>query len=78
MADLTYRVSTGERESRYGHFSDWQQTTQELASMLAKETRQIRPDITGPLAIHVWPTRNSEHYRQPIPDNADRFDYPAT
>lgn len=75
--DLTYRVSTDGRSFRYGSFTEWTQTPQELADRLAEETRNGRPDVTGPLTVHIWPSREDEHYRLPIPADAQQFDYPA-
>lgn len=77
MADLTYRVTTETSTPRYGHNSVWLRTPQKLADAVAEETRIVRPDVTGPLTIHVWPSRDDEHYRLPIPADAQRFDYPA-
>lgn len=31
----------------------------------------------GPLRVYVWQQREEEHYRLPVPDNADLFDFPA-
>lgn len=77
MTDLTYRVTAGTQTPRYGHNSAWAFSPQALADAIAMDVRQIRPDITEPLTIHVWPSRDDEHYRLPVPDGADRFEYPG-
>lgn len=80
MPELTYRVIPDghDRPIRYGTDGNWAWSTHALADAIAMDVRQIRPDITCPLTIHVWPTRDSEHYRRPVPDEAERFEYPAT
>ena len=77
MADLTYRVTAGDQTPRYGHHGTWVFSPEALADAIAMDVRQIRPDVTEPLTIHVWPTRTDEHYRRPVPDDASRFEYPA-
>lgn len=80
MTDLTYRVATSTQRSpiRYGHLTAWAYSPQALADATAMDVRQIRPEADGALTVHVWPTRDGEHYWQPIPDDAEHFDYPAT
>jgi hypothetical protein len=77
MTDLMYRVTTaGSQGMRYGSRPAGTDP-QLLANQLAADTRTARPDLAGPLTIHVWPAREDEHYRLPIPADAQRFDYPA-
>lgn len=77
MSDLSYRVTAGDQTPRYGHHSAWAFSPEALADAVAQDMRVTRPDITDPLTIHVWPTREEEHYRLPVPDDAGRFEYPA-
>ena len=77
MPDLMYRVTTTSTGTRYGSDSTGT-TAQALADQIAADTRIARPDVNGPLTIHVWPARDDEHYRLPVPADADRFDYPTT
>lgn len=77
MTKLMYRVTaTNASGSRYGSDSTGPDP-QALADRLAAETRVARPDLAGPLTIHVWPVRADEHYRLPTPADAERFDYPV-
>jgi hypothetical protein len=80
VPDLIYRVTTSNSNgTRY--CSDSTGTTpQALADQVAADTRSVRPDMTDMdalLTIHVWSARDNEHYRLPVPDDADRFDYPS-
>jgi hypothetical protein len=74
---LSYRVLTGDRAIRHGFETAWNGTAQSLADELARICRATRPDAAGPLTIHVWTARDAEHYRQPVPADAERFEYPA-
>ncbi|TQF04785.1 hypothetical protein E6W39_24355 [Kitasatospora acidiphila] len=77
MTHLMYRVTaTGSRGSRYGSDST-APDPQALADQLAADTCTARPDLAGPLTIHVWAARDDEHYRLPTPTDAQRFDYPV-
>lgn len=75
---LVYHVTSGSDAGfRYGSVPAGPDTPQTLADRVAAATRRLRADLDGPLTIHVWPARDNEHYRQPIPDGAQRFHYPA-
>ncbi|MBB4922162.1 hypothetical protein [Kitasatospora kifunensis] len=72
-----YRVTaTDNGGCRYGSDSTGADP-RALADRVAAETRSARPDMSGPLTVHVWAARDGEHSRLPIPADAVRFDYPA-
>nr|BEK68810.1 hypothetical protein KPHV_60370 [Kitasatospora purpeofusca] len=73
---FTYRVTADGRQTRYGTQTTTS-TPQALADLLAADTRTCRPEVTGPITIHIWPSRDDDHYRSPHPDTADTYDYPA-
>jgi hypothetical protein len=76
MTKLMYRVTAENATgSRYGSDSTGMDP-QALADRIAADTRVARPDLSGPLTIHVWAPREDEHYRLPTPADAHRFDYP--
>ncbi|MFE5582515.1 hypothetical protein [Kitasatospora sp. NPDC056531] len=75
MSQFTYRITTAGRQVRYGT-ETWTGTLQGLAEHLADDTRTCRPDVTGPITIHIWPSRDDDHYCGPHPDDASTYDYP--
>ncbi|MGW4695188.1 hypothetical protein ACWEO1_22730 [Kitasatospora cineracea] len=80
MTDLTYRAArtdTPDQPISHGHHTTWPGTTQQLADETAARLRTTRPDAAGALTVHVWPTREDEHYQQPVPASAAAFHYPA-
>lgn len=77
MTRLTFRVCAGDTPLRYGPGTDTR-TPRALADDHAACVRATHPDAANAdLTVHVWPTRDGEHYRQPIPASAERFNYPA-
>lgn len=46
-----------------------------VAQAQSYETR-IGHRYFGPLRVYVWQQREQEHYRLPVPDTADQFDFP--
>lgn len=80
MTDLTYRAARTEDPDQplsHGHHAAWTGTTQQLANEVADSLRACRPDTDGALTVRVWPTREDEHYREPVPTDAAEYHYPA-
>jgi len=77
MDRLAYRVTAPDNNGARHGTETTLLTPRKLADRLADETRALRPDMTGTLTIHVWAHRGGWHYRGPVPDDAERFDYPA-
>ncbi len=48
-----------------------------LAVEVARRARVEHSYHTGPLTVSVWEAREDEHYRLPVPDNADVYSFPA-
>lgn len=51
----------------------------QLADLAAEVAARVRIEhaYRGLITVWVWPQRADEHYRQPVPDHAERFLYPA-
>lgn len=80
MTDLIYRAARASDPDQllsYGHHATWPGTAQQLADEVAERLRACRPDADGALTVRVWPTREDEHYRDPVPDDATEYHYPA-
>lgn len=77
MTALTFRVCAGDNALRYGHEDD-APSPRALADDHAACVRASHPHAAhADLTVHVWPTRPDEHYRNPMPAETTRFDYPA-
>lgn len=59
----------------------WDAKAEELGSVGVAQDRsydsRIGHSYYGPLRVYVWQQRDQEHYRLPVPDNADMFEFPA-
>ncbi|MEV7212102.1 hypothetical protein AB0O31_03260 [Kitasatospora cineracea] len=78
---LTYRASLATQEPAYalsyGHDAAWTGTQQQLADAVAARLRTTHPGAHGSdLVVNVWPTREDEHYRLPVPAAAVEVRYP--
>lgn len=51
-------------------------TTRELATREAAQTRSAHPYYHGLLRVLIWRARAGEHYRMPVPDDAQEFTFP--
>jgi hypothetical protein len=59
-----------------GHPSDTAaRSSLEVAIDQAHATR-VGHSYFGPLRVYVWQRRENDHYRLPVPDTADHFDFP--
>lgn len=47
---------------------------EELAARRARDTR-ITHSYSGPLTVYVWDAREDEHYRMPVPHDAQVFEF---
>lgn len=71
----SYQIERVGNTRSFGH-RVWDDSPRAVAESLTQETRVFH-SWNGPVTVWVWPTRDDEHYRMPIPEDAHRFDYGA-
>lgn len=68
-----------ERATLSSGYSDGAQKERGTVAVAQEQVRSTRTGHSyyGPLRVYVWQQRDQEHYRMPVPENADRYEFAA-